>query len=67
MNAEDRVADLGLEILLQAEKGRIPVYAHAQRADDIMTAIRLAKEFSLDFGFGSCCRSISCNKAYFKE
>jgi len=45
---EDRITDLGMEVLLQAEKGRIPVYAHAQRADDIMTAIRLAKEFSLD-------------------
>ncbi len=29
-------------------KGRIPLKAHAHRADDILTAIRIAKEFDLD-------------------
>lgn len=29
-------------------KGKIPLKAHAHRADDILTAIRIAKEFGLD-------------------
>lgn len=39
--------DLGLDILMQAVDGRLPIVCHANRADDIMTALRLAKEFSL--------------------
>lgn len=39
--------DLGCDILMQAVDGRLPIVCHAERADDIMTALRLAKEFSL--------------------
>jgi imidazolonepropionase-like amidohydrolase len=39
--------DLDLDILTQAVEGRLPIVCHAHRADDIMTALRLAKEFSL--------------------
>ncbi|MGI5825191.1 MAG: amidohydrolase family protein [Bacillota bacterium] len=39
--------DLDMDILMQAVEGRLPIVCHAHRADDIMTALRLAKEFSL--------------------
>ncbi|MDR1704338.1 MAG: amidohydrolase [Clostridiales bacterium] len=35
------------EALIPVLKGEIPIHIHAHRADDIHTAIRLAKEFSL--------------------
>lgn len=37
--------DLGLEVLVEALAGRRPVLVTAQRARDIQTALRLAKEF----------------------
>jgi imidazolonepropionase-like amidohydrolase len=39
--------DLKMEALGLALKKEIPVRAHAHRADDIMTAIRISKEFDL--------------------
>ncbi len=39
--------DSKLESLLPVLSGEIPVKAHAHRADDIATAIRIAKEFNL--------------------
>jgi imidazolonepropionase-like amidohydrolase len=40
--------DLGMEVLLDVLQGRIPLRAHAHRADDMLTAIRIADEFNLD-------------------
>lgn len=40
--------DLKLESLGKILNREIPAHIHAHRADDIMTAIRLAKEFDLD-------------------
>jgi imidazolonepropionase-like amidohydrolase len=40
--------DIEMEALVLALRGEIPVRAHTHRADDIMTAIRIAKEFNLD-------------------
>ncbi|MBU1049935.1 amidohydrolase [Candidatus Bipolaricaulota bacterium] len=40
--------DLKLEALALVLTREIPAHIHAHRADDIMTAIRLAKEFNLD-------------------
>jgi len=40
--------DLKLEALGKILTQEIPAHIHAHRADDIMTAIRLAKEFDLD-------------------
>ncbi|WP_102345110.1 amidohydrolase [Bacillus sp. Marseille-P3661] len=40
--------DLRMEALALALKKEIPVRAHAHRADDIMTAVRIAKEFDLN-------------------
>ncbi len=39
--------DFKLESLIPVLKGQIPLKAHAHRADDIFTAIRIAKEFGL--------------------
>lgn len=40
--------DLGLETLLDVLHCKIPLRAHAHRADDIMTAMRIAEEFGLE-------------------
>ncbi|NLY56519.1 MAG: amidohydrolase [Firmicutes bacterium] len=39
--------DLGLEVLVQLLDGDLALFAHAHRIDDIMTALRIAKEFNL--------------------
>ncbi|MHB9093124.1 MAG: amidohydrolase [Eubacteriales bacterium] len=39
--------DLRMEILVRVLKGELPLRAHAHRADDIMTAIRIAEEFGV--------------------
>ena len=41
--------DMKSEALLPALKGEIEVHFHAHRADDIYTAIRIAKEFDLNY------------------
>ena len=46
--------DLKLEVLARALKRELPVRAHAHRADDIMTALRIAKEFNLDISIEHC-------------
>lgn len=46
--------DLKMEVLVRALKREIPVRAHAHRADDIMTALRIAKEFNLDISIEHC-------------
>ena len=43
-----RPFDMQLEALLPVIRKEIPLKAHAHRADDILTAIRIAKEFDLD-------------------
>ncbi len=48
LEGENPVTDLKAEALLDVLKRRIPIHAHAHRADDIFTAIRLAKEFNVD-------------------
>lgn len=39
--------DAKLEALVPVLKGELPVHCHAHRADDIATAVRIAKEFGL--------------------
>lgn len=41
--------DDACEALIPLLEGKIPAHIHAHRADDIMTAVRIAKEFSFDF------------------
>ena len=47
---------LRCEALINEKKKEIQVHFHAHRADDIFTAIRLAKEFGLDYdaAFAGC-------------
>lgn len=40
--------DLGLEAVARVLKGEMPLRAHAHRADDIVTAFRIADEFSVE-------------------
>ncbi len=46
--------DLGLEVLLKVINREIPLRAHAHRADDIMTAVRIAQEFKVDLVIEHC-------------
>lgn len=45
---------LKFESLIPVLKKEIPLKAHAHRADDILTAIRIAKEFNLDITLDHC-------------
>lgn len=46
--------DLGLEVLVKALRREIKVKAHAHRSDDILTAIRIGREFNLDLTLEHC-------------
>lgn len=46
--------DMKLEALIPVLKGEIPLKAHAHRADDICTAIRIAKEFGVKMTIEHC-------------
>jgi imidazolonepropionase-like amidohydrolase len=46
--------DLGLETINLVLDKKIPLRAHAHRADDIMTAIRIAREFNVDLVLEHC-------------
>ena len=39
--------DLGLENMVRVLKGELPLRVHCHRADDAMTAVRVAKEFNI--------------------
>ena len=41
--------DAKLEALAPVVEGKVPAHFHAHRADDIATAVRLSKEFGLDY------------------
>lgn len=53
-NEEDKEFSLQVEHIAKALDGGIPVRAHAHRADDILTAIRLRDEFHLDLVIEHC-------------
>ncbi len=46
--------DMKMEALLKVLNKEIPLKAHAHRADDIFTALRIAKEFDLDITLDHC-------------
>lgn len=46
--------DIKMEALIPVLKKEIPLKAHAHRADDIFTSIRIAKEFDLDITLDHC-------------
>jgi len=51
---EDFQKDFKLEALIPVIKGELKAKIHAHRADDIVTAIRIAKEFNLDYSIDHC-------------
>ena len=46
--------DMRLEAMIPVLKKEIPLKCHAHRADDILTAIRIAKEFDIDVTLDHC-------------
>ena len=46
--------DMKLEAMLPVMRGEIPLKAHAHRTDDILTAIRIAKEFGVKLTMDHC-------------
>jgi imidazolonepropionase-like amidohydrolase len=46
--------DIKMEALLPVMRKEIPLKAHAHRADDIFTALRIAREFGLDITLDHC-------------
>ena len=46
--------DMKMEAMLPVMKGEIPLKCHAHRSDDILTSIRIAKEFGLQMTMDHC-------------
>lgn len=46
--------DLAMEALLPVIRRELPLKIHAHRADDILTAVRIAKEFDIRFTLDHC-------------
>ncbi len=46
--------DLKLEALGWVLEGKVPMKIHAHRADDILTAVRIAREFGIDYSIEHC-------------
>jgi len=46
--------DMALEAMIPVIKGEIPLKAHAHRADDILTSIRIAREFNVKITLDHC-------------
>ena len=46
--------DMKLEALMRVLKGEMPLKAHAHRADDILTALRIAREFNIKMTIEHC-------------
>ena len=59
--------DMKLEALLKVLNGEIPVKAHAHRADDILTALRIAKEFGLKITIEHCTEGHLITDILFEE
>lgn len=53
-NGDDFSVDFKVECWMPVLKKEIPLKAHVHRTDDIMTAIRIAKEFDLDMTLDHC-------------
>ena len=52
--SSDNERDLVFEVFKEVLDGRMPLRVHAHRADDIMTAIRVAEEFSVPLVLEHC-------------
>jgi imidazolonepropionase-like amidohydrolase len=53
-NGKNPAFDMKLEAMIPVLKGEIPLKAHAHRADDIYTSIRIAKEFGVRITLDHC-------------
>lgn len=53
-NGKNPGFDMKLEAMLPVVEKKIPLKAHAHRADDILTAVRIAKEFDVDITLDHC-------------
>jgi len=53
-NGKNPAFDMKLEAMIPVIKGEIPLKAHAHRADDILTAVRIAKEFGVGLTLDHC-------------
>ena len=53
-NGKNPSFDMKLEAMLPVIEGKIPLKCHAHRADDILTSIRIAKEFSVSMTMDHC-------------
>ena len=53
-NGKSPSFDMKLEAMIPVIKGEIPLKAHAHRADDILTSIRIAKEFGVKLTLDHC-------------
>ena len=51
---KDPPFDMKLEAMIPVIKGELPLKAHAHRADDILTSIRIAKEFGVKLTLDHC-------------
>lgn len=49
-----RPFDMKLEAMLPVMRGEIPLKSHAHRADDILTSVRIAKEFGVKITLDHC-------------
>ena len=48
------IFDMKLEAMIPVIKGELPLKAHAHRADDILTAVRIAREFGVRITLDHC-------------
>lgn len=53
-NGKSPAFDMKLEAMIPVLKGEIPLKAHAHRADDILTAVRIAREFGVKMTLDHC-------------
>ena len=53
-NGKNPPFDMKLEAMIPVIKGDIPLKAHAHRADDILTAVRIAREFDVKITLDHC-------------
>ena len=53
-NGKNPAVDMKLEAMIPVIRKEIPLKAHAHRADDIFTAIRVAREYDVDITLDHC-------------
>lgn len=59
--------DLGMDAMRPVMRGEIPLKAHAHRADDIFTVLRIVKEFGLKVTLDHCTEGVMIVEELVKE